>query len=590
VQKDGVLEEPSLVFMFPGQGSQYVEMGKGLCEHFPEFQKNFSEVCALLDREMGIDFKSFIFDPKNKETLENTKYTQPALFAIEVSMGRMLLGWGIVPKAMIGHSVGEFAAAHLAGVFSLEDGVKMIVARGRLMASLPTGKMLSVRGPIADVLKAAGKAVDVASMNSPIHCVLAGEDAQIKQVQEQLEKQGFACRLLHTSHAFHSSMMDPVVEPFLEITKTVRFSAPRLKIISTVVGEQMTDANAMDPAYWANHLRSTVRFSPALTKSISEGGNLFLEVGPRTTLSSLAIQHLKDVKGGACSTLNDDPSPAAEVGSLGAALAKLWVHGLELPWARIWDGGNRIPLVQYPYERKEFRFSDGRTRQIATVSQEIFASEESAGAIVETQPMATGPVNVEEVLVSDLGRLFSEYAGLRFEAVDATFVENGFDSLVLMQIGVELGKKYGISVSLRDLMESRNSLKRLAAHIAKTATADRLPQATPAKSIPARTVPAPALPTKIQPLPADAAQIIHQQLSHMKEVLELQLKFVASVSEKPLTVTPPPAAPAQKPREKLIRAKHQAPPSPEAFRGKTANGTDAWLRFDPETQTYQVLN
>ena len=220
VQKDKIIDDARLVFMFPGQGSQYIEMGKSLYEHFPEFRKTFDQCCHVLDREFGFGFKSFIFDAKNKDTLENTKYTQPALFVLEVSMGKMLLDWGITPDFMIGHSIGEYAAACLSGVFSLEDGLKLIAARGRLMSSLPRGKMLSVRGSLNAVLKIAANEVDVASVNSPVHCVLSGEEEKIKAVQERLEKAHLPCKLLYTSHAFHSDMMSPVVEPFWRRTRS----------------------------------------------------------------------------------------------------------------------------------------------------------------------------------------------------------------------------------------------------------------------------------------------------------------------------------------------------------------------------------
>lgn len=592
VKADKVLEDPKLVLMFPGQGSQYIEMGRSLYEAYPEFRATFDAASEALSRELGLDFKAFIFDPSNHETLENTKYTQPALFALEVSLGRMLLDWGLKPAGLIGHSIGEFAAAHLAGVFSLEDGIKLISARGRLMASLPRGKMLSVRGPLEQILAIAGAEVDLASVNSPIHCVLAGSFEAIASAQGRLEAQGLACRALHTSHAFHSSMMSPVVEPFLAIAREVSFSAPAIPIVSTVTGEPMTDAQATDPAYWANHLRATVRFSPALQKSIEQGNNLFLEIGPRTTLSSLALQHLKGMNGTAISTLGDSPDAAAELGSLGTALAKLWLSGLELPWNAIWTGAKRIPLVAYPYDRKDYRFSEGRK------------PEAKAPSLIE--PLLLPEVNDDEgvpaqsgvdALQADLARIFSEHSGMTIENRDTTFVENGFDSLVLMQIGVELGKKYGVSVSLKDLMGSSNSLPLLAARIAKDAP-EKLPAARVANPRQTQTLPRFAVPT--EPMPASAAQIIHQQLTQMKEVLELQLRYLASVTEggaipqQPIPAVMPgltTAAIAQKLEAKgLIRAKHQAPPTPDAFRAKAADGTEAWFRFDAAKNGFEILN
>ncbi len=327
-----VLDDPRIAFLFPGQGSQYIGMGRSLYDLIPEFRATFTHCCDVLSVEMGLDFKAFMFDARNQESLDNTRYTQPALFAVGVSLGRMLLDWGIQPAVMLGHSIGEFVAAHLAGVFSLDDALKLVAARGRLMAELPQGRMLSVRASIDTVLVAVGEPVDVASINGPLQCVLAGPAGQIDRVQHRLESTGIACRALHTSHAFHSAMMDPVVEPFLRIVKTVTLHAPGIPVISSVTGEPLSATAATDPGYWANHLRATVRFSAALFNALDGGANLFLEVGPRATMSSLAAQHFLAQSGTAagCQSipmLGDKADPATEIGGLGSALARLWCAG-----------------------------------------------------------------------------------------------------------------------------------------------------------------------------------------------------------------------------------------------------------------------
>ncbi|MBS0388975.1 MAG: acyltransferase domain-containing protein, partial [Proteobacteria bacterium] len=487
------IDEPRSVFMFPGQGAQYIGMGRSLYESIPEFRATFSRVCELLGEEMGLDFKAFIFDDANVETLENTRFTQPALFAIEVSLGRMLLDFGLKPDYMIGHSIGEFVAAHLAGVFSLEDAVRLIAARGRLMADLPRGRMLSARGAVAAVVAAAGEPVDVASINGPVHSVLAGDFEQIARVQARLEAANIPCRPLHTSHAFHSAMMEPVVAPFLDIVRSVRLSAPQLTIVSTVTGEVMTAADATNPEYWAGHLRATVKFSPAVFKALELGANVFLECGPRTTLSSLVVQHFASAGKSAderiaVSMLADSPAPAVEIGGVGAALARLWCAGIELPWERIWAAGRKVPLVTaYPFTHKQFRFSEGRTPEIrAAASHAVPAADLAVPALaapVAAQAAAamTGAANgaapaqdEKAALVTQLGRLFGEYSGLSIQSSESTFVELGFDSLLLMQIGVQIGKLFGVSVALRDLMQRLNTLPALAAHILATAAPEKL--------------------------------------------------------------------------------------------------------------------
>jgi acyl transferase domain-containing protein len=613
------LEDPSLVFMFPGQGSQYIEMGRSLAAHLPEFKQTFSRCCSILSAEMGIDFEAFIFNPENRETLENTRYTQPALFAIEVSLGRMLLGWGIEPAYMLGHSVGEFAAAHLAGVFELEDALRLIAARGRLMAGLPRGRMLSARGALDAVLAAAGEAVDIASVNGPVHCVLAGPDDQMERVQLRLEAAGIPCRPLHTSHAFHSAMMTPVVEPFLEVVRSVRLQAPQRAIISTVTGERMTDAQATDPLYWANHLRATVRFSPALFRNIEMGGNVFLEVGPRSTLSSLAVQHFAklDKARGQCvaiATLGDEANLQTELGGVGTALAKLWCAGVVIPWEKIWVGGTKVPLTSaYPFDRKVYRFSEGRKTE-RPMARETGPTAIPTGNAAIPAAQSAPSLSASERLGQELGALFSDYSGLAVERLDTTFVECGFDSLVLMQIGVELGKRYGVSVALRDLMERHNTLSLLSTHIAATATPEKLHHLRAPAPIPqAAASPLPlaaplALPELAQTphslasaLPSDAVEALRERLLAIRDLIDAQLRPLEGLrhlSELPVTA-PAAAAPVAQPSkpieteaakgEPLLRARHAEPPQAGAFRSQAASGEDAWYVFDADHRRYDRI-
>jgi acyl transferase domain-containing protein len=545
-----------------------------------------------------------------------------------VSLGRTLLGWGIVPAMMIGHSIGEFAAAHLAGVFSLEDGIRLIAARGRLMASLPRGRMLSVRGPIDKVLAAAGEEVDVASINSPVHCVLAGENALIDRIVPRLEAAGLPCKALHTSHAFHSRMMTPVVEPFLEVVRSVRLSPPQLPIISTVKAAPLDAADATNPLYWAEHLRATVRFSPALLACLQAGGNLFLEVGPRATLATLATQHFprdaatgtgKEAKASpqpaGIAMLSDQPDAATELGAFGSALARLWAGGYELPWQAIWGAGRRVPVpALQPFQRREFRYSEGRTahkpqpQQLAAVlpfttpAATPLQVAQLLGAPLPV-PAATAPAvavpgkDTGELLLEQLGALFSEFSGLSVGQMDASFVEAGFDSLVLMQIGVELGKKYGVSVSLRELMGKHNTLRALAEHVHAKAPPEKLPRPVAAVGITAP--PAGALPAvagALLPAPAGGTELIQliyrqlQQLQQVNELLMMQVRVLAGApaatglpavaQEAVATQNPamaagagvpagaspadPQASPAAEPGQKaaprkLIRARHMAP-------------------------------
>jgi acyl transferase domain-containing protein len=243
---------PGVVFMFPGQGSQYVDMGRDLCESEPVFKAHFDQCCALFNKELGTDLKAIIFpeagdDAKAAEQLKQTIWTQASLFTLQYSLAKLWMHWGIVPDAMMGHSIGEFAAACLAGVFSLEDAVKLVANRGRMMQELPGGSMLSVRAAETDVLKRLPAGCSIAANNGPQLCVASGPHEAIAKLQAELEKDGITCKLLVTSHAFHSPMMDAMVAPYKKVVEGIKLNNPRIPIVSTVTAEWLKDEGPRRP-------------------------------------------------------------------------------------------------------------------------------------------------------------------------------------------------------------------------------------------------------------------------------------------------------------------------------------------------------
>lgn len=276
--------------MFPGQGSQYVNMGKNLYDDEIVFKDAVDTCCNILQPHLGIDLRTILY-PKDadKEKAENllkeTIYTQPSLFTIGYALAKLWMSWGIQPKGFIGHSIGEFAAAHFAGVFSLEDALMLVANRGRMMQELPHGSMLSVRKAATEIEKEIDSSCSIAAINGPALCVVAGPTEKIEALQKSLEKREITAKLLVTSHAFHSPMMEPMLKPFLEKVKSIKLNKPTIPFVSTATSKWITDAEATNPEYWMNHVRATVRFAEGIQTLWSDKPQrILLECGPEILL------------------------------------------------------------------------------------------------------------------------------------------------------------------------------------------------------------------------------------------------------------------------------------------------------------------
>ncbi|MCA9183469.1 MAG: type I polyketide synthase, partial [Planctomycetales bacterium] len=287
----------SVVFMFPGQGAQHLDMARDLYDSDKIFREVFDRCSELLLAHLGYDLREMVFlaAPDSTETaaerLNQTSVAQAAIFTVSYALAKRLQADGVLPSRMLGHSVGEFVAACLAGVFSLEEALRLIAFRAMHMQQLSTGSMLAVRMTEAEVLEKLPDELSLAAINGPQLCVVSGPSSTVEQWQQKLEAAEVVCRRLHTSHASHSAMMDPVVEPFGEQLRGVALRAPQLPIVSSVTGQPLTDAQAVDPNYWARHLRETVRFTDALAAITTDSAAVLLEVGPGPPLSTLARQH-----------------------------------------------------------------------------------------------------------------------------------------------------------------------------------------------------------------------------------------------------------------------------------------------------------
>jgi len=359
---DQEVKDRGVVFMFPGQGSQYVNMGRELYDAEPTFRLELDRCAELLAPKMGMDLRKILYPGQEdvEETakrLNDTLVAQPALFAVEYALAQLLVSWGIKPQAMIGHSVGEYVAAFLAGVFSLEDGLSLIAARGRLMDQLPGGTMLAVPLPLDKVQPLLSDAIALAAHNGPRLCVLSGQAEELQQLEDRLKRMEIECRRLHTSHAFHSPMMEPVLRQFTDEVRKVKLSPPTLAYVSNVSGGWITPADSTDPHYWAKQLRGTVRFSEGLQELLRKPDGIFLEVGPGQTLGSAAKLHRSDTRSHVVlSSMKRPQESQSDVPVLLDAVGRLWLAGIRVDWGVLSDSQcrRRVPLPTYPFERQRY--------------------------------------------------------------------------------------------------------------------------------------------------------------------------------------------------------------------------------------------
>jgi amino acid adenylation domain-containing protein len=539
---------PAPVLLFPGQGAQYVGMGTALYGSDPVIRRVIDACADAMHDDLGFDLRERLVGASRTE-LAATSLTQPALFALELALATRWVERGIRPAALVGHSIGEFAAAALAGVMSLEDAARLVVLRGSLMQRLPAGRMLAIRAAAGSIGPRLPHDVAIASVNAPGACVVAGPNESVERLAHALQGDSIPCSMLDTSHAFHSPMMDPVVAPFREAFAKVALRPPSMPIVSTATGARLSDAQAVDPGYWATHLRTSVLFSQAVSTLVDMPGSVFIECGPRAGLSALVRQHRPATGRQARALASLGDAPELERSRLALAEARLWTLGVDLEAER--GERMRIPLPTYPFERTR-HWLDANPAPVPAHTSDRTANVDSMPPAsnpspdnLEVQSMSAAADSRVPELVARLRTLITDVSGIDVADADpnAPFVELGLDSLTLTQVALQVKNTFKAPVTFRQLMEKHRTLDALArcldeqlpgGRIASPPAADASPAVATqppsmARSLPVSTVDiGGALPppgTARPPADSTAAdplrELIRQQLELMKQQLAL---------------------------------------------------------------------
>ncbi|HEY1904169.1 MAG TPA: SDR family NAD(P)-dependent oxidoreductase [Terracidiphilus sp.] len=429
---------PQIVFMFSGQGSQYVNMGRELYEHEPVFRQSLDLCVEYLLEPLGLDLRQVLYPSDADaaaaaEKLNQTWLTQPALFAIEYSLARWWMSLGIEPWAMVGHSIGEYVAACLAGVFTLENALEIAAFRGRLMYDLPAGAMLAV-SLSDDSLELSGN-LSLAAVNSPSQCVVSGPTSEVDALEKQLTLRSVACRRLVTSHAFHSAMMDPILGDFEQLLRGITYQTPCIPYLSSLTGTWIKPEEATDPAYWARHLRSTVRFSDCLTEFFRNSGHALVEIGPGNALASLARQQ----GGTTAKAFPSLPHPRELIGSLSFALhtlGELWTLGASIDWTKLHAPRSvrRVSLPAYPFEHRKFWIEPDEPRRGSTaISAGTPATEASDNLLFYRRAWKAAPITQTNFASNGCWLVFNDSLGLGDATI--TTLRNAKQNVIVIESG-----------------------------------------------------------------------------------------------------------------------------------------------------------
>lgn len=474
-----VRRAPSLIWMFPGQGGQSVGMAAVAHRSHPVFRTALDEGIELLQQEAGIDLRPHLLAPRTTQTLReqlaDPGFAQPAHFLVQAALVRQLQAWGLKPRAVIGHSLGEYAAAHAAGALELADGLRLVAARGRLTRLCGPGAMTAVTASPETVEPFLAEFdIEVAAFNGPTQVVLSGPISAVEQTENALADQGITSRRLHISHAAHSALMEPALAAFRDVTSDVSYSPAKARIMSTVTGQYLGPAEYRGD-YWVDHLRRPVQFGNALAKLLELRDPVLLEVGPGQALTALAHSLAAD-DSTIVPTMPGPSQPAVDL--LPAAVAELWTAGIPIDLHEFNTGVDayRIPLPSYPFERTRFWVErPGTTLTEATTTGTDRLSAADSTLVSPVSPQAITKAEDTRRLLEGLWRNL-----LGVPSVDnrASFFEMGGDSLLSVRLLSAIRRQLGVDLDLEDVIAAA-TLDAMTDLVHRRSTAGQAPGGTP---------------------------------------------------------------------------------------------------------------
>jgi phthiocerol/phenolphthiocerol synthesis type-I polyketide synthase E len=492
-----------VAFLLPGLGDQYLDMGRGLYESEPEFAAHVDHCSELLQPLLGVDLRKTMYpDPRVRQQndvrteermnfrnliqrareenspalqeIHRTLWAQPALFVIEYALAKLWMSWGIVPESMMGYSIGEYVAACVAGVISLEDSLRMLAARAQKIEALAPGAMLAIAASEAEVRPLLTPEISMAGINGKSLCVVAGTPEAVDALQQRLVHEGeLVCRRLLATHAFHSSLMEPVAAELTRLARSIRLSRPQIPYISNVTGKPITDAEATDATYWARHLTQPVQFAAGLQHMSSPTAPVFLEVGPGQMLTSLAEQYLAGrglADRVALASLPHASDAQPDRAFILSTLGNLWLAGIEPDWKSVHrhERRSRVPLPTYPFERQRYWITARRRPQQKQEAEPVKVAAAAASfqpEIVSAKPENNGAENSRSYLGVEfvppgnsteqkIAEIWEELLGVHPIGIHDEFLRLGGNSLLAIKVAAELREAFQIDFPLVALLNS----------------------------------------------------------------------------------------------------------------------------------------